>query len=506
VVFYPAEQDRINTIIQSSASSGISLEQIISIQIQEWRNSQKLKWMMIGECYYHGPMEIKNKKTEIHGRANQKLEYMFVRKLVDQKIGYLLSKPFSIKTDNAKYADLLNRLFDGIFLRILKNVGKDAVTKGIGWLFVYINGDGELAFKKIPAHEVIPIWSDMEHEEMDAVIRVYEVEVFESENRIPFAPTWPTWAQSARLPNGGRSWNKKTETKVEYYDTSGVKYFTYEGSGHGIGTGRLVPDVSRGVWASYFITTDENPAPYNWKRVPFIPFKYNEEEQPLVQLIKSLVDDYNLQNSINADIMADIPLFVYVLKNYDGQELGPFLENLRAARAIKVLSDGGVDKLTAEPVTDALQAHLNLSRKAIYEFGRGVDTQNDDAGNASGVALKFRYADLDMDANILDTEFQASFKRLLWFADEYFTMTRQGDYSADEVGIVLNRDIIISESDVIADCKASEGIISHKTILANHPWVDSVEKEMEQQEQEETEAEAKMMAAQYMGMEGDEVD
>ena len=45
--------------------------------------------------------------------------------------------------------------------------------------------------------------------------------------------------------------------------------------------------------------------------------------------------------------------------------------------------------------------------------------------------------------------------------------------------MIFNRDILISESSAIADCRNSMGVISNETIVANHPWVDDVQGELD---------------------------
>ena len=51
--------------------------------------------------------------------------------------------------------------------------------------------------------------------------------------------------------------------------------------------------------------------------------------------------------------------------------------------------------------------------------------------------------------------------------------------------MVLNHDIIISESDAIGQCADSGGILSKRTILENHPWVVNAEQELERIREEE---------------------
>lgn len=64
--------------------------------------------------------------------------------------------------------------------------------------------------------------------------------------------------------------------------------------------------------------------------------------------------------------------------------------------------------------------------------------------------------------------------------NKYLDITKKGTPSDKEITIVFNRDIAINESQAITDCQNSMGVISHKTILSMHPWVEDVEGELEQ--------------------------
>lgn len=462
------EMQTILSIIEAGAKSAMTLEQIIKTEIDEWKRSTERKWMLTGQGYYIGDTDIlKRKRTsigengeevEVKNLANNKLVHNFIRKLVDQKVGYLLSKPLSIQTDNETYQGLLKEWFGKSFLRTLKNVGKESINKGKAWLHVYYDENGQLSFKKIPSEEIIALWRDAAHTDLDAIIRVYEVEVYEGTE-------------------------KKIITKVEFWDRKGVRRYQM-GRADVIGgqNGALIPDVEAGEVGSHFtaVLNGEKEQGYNWERVPFICFKYNDEEIPLAQLIKSLVDEYDKKKSDNSNNLEDLPNSIYVIKNYDGTDLGEFRRNLSTYRAVKVMDEGGVDTLNLEIDTEAFKTHMEMTRKDIYEFGRGVDTQSDKFGNSpSGIALRFLYADLDMDANVIETEFQASLEQLRWFIDQHIYNTTGTDYSGVTVDFIFNRDILINETDAITNAKNSVGIISDETIVANHPWVTDSKKELD---------------------------
>ncbi len=480
------EMQRIIEIIESGAKSAMSLEEIIKQEIQEWLLSDKRRWMLIGQRYYRGETDILDRKREMIGEggqtqedpnlANNKLVNNFVRKLVDQKVGYLLGLPMSIQTDKKEYADHLNQIFNRSFLRLLKSLGKEAIKKGIAWLHPYYDEEGSLRFAKIPSEEALPLWKDAAHTELDAFIRVYDIVAYEGTM-------------------------KKTITKVEYWDTGGVRRYVLDEGG-------IIPDVEAGELGSHFVmTVGDKEIPMNWEKVPFIPFKYNEEEMPLVQQIKSLVDDYDARKSDNANNLEDLPNSIYVIRNFDGQDLGEFRRNLSVYRAVKVRDDGGLDTKSIEIDVDAYKTHMEMNRKDIFEFGRGVDTQMKDFNTApSGVALKFLYADLDMDANDIETEFQASLEQLLWFINTHLYNTTGEDFLNETVDFIFNRDIIINETEVIENAQKSKGIISDETIIANHTWVTDVEEELERIEKERQQDMERFLDYQGLGGGVDPVD
>ncbi|MBD8046764.1 phage portal protein [Clostridium faecium] len=445
----------------------MTLEEIIQEEIKEWHNSKERQLMLDGQKYYKGDADILKRKRmaigeggeleEVKNLANNKLIHNFVRKLTDQKVGYLLSKPLSIQTKNKQYKKILDNVFNKSFMRLIKNLGKDAVNKGIAWAQIYYNEEGQLRFKRLPSEEIIPLWKDSEHTKLDALIRVYEITVYE-----------------------GRT--KETIQKVEYWDTKQVlRYVEYKG--------RLIPDVEALEDKGHFSMVDDkgNKQSFTWSKVPFVYFKYNDEEQPLIKFVKSLVDDYDRNKSDNSNNLEDLPNSIYVLKDYDGENLGEFRRNMALYRAVKVTGDGGVETRNLEINVEAYKTHIEQTRKDIYEFGRGVDTQSDKFGNSpSGIALKFLYNDLDMDCNIIETEFQASLEYLLWFIDQHLINTGQGDFINENVEFIFNRDTLINETDSINNCKSSVGIISDETIVSNHPWAtkDELEKIKRQKEED----------------------
>lgn len=469
LLFSTSQQDEFEQIIIRGAKTAASLEEIINIELTQWWASDTLEWMNIGERYYRVKNDIldrsrtaiddSGKKVPVENLADNRLANAFLRKLVDQKVGYLLGKPMSIQTNNKEYAAALENIFKPSLHRQLASTGKEAINKGIAWWHPYYNDQGELVFKLMTSQEIKPIWQDEAHTVLDAVIRWYEVVVYEGTTQ-------------------------KTVTKVEWWDLNGVLRYIYEGGG-------LIPDVEAGEHDTHLKVSikakdgKREEKGYNWGRVPFIAWKYNEEEQPLVEIIKSLADDYDRNKSDNSNNLEDLPEGIFEVKNYNGTDPGEFRKNIALYRTAFVSGDGGIKSINLPINTEAYKTHMEQARKDIYEFGRGVDTQGVDIGSApSGIALKFLYSDLDLDASLMETEFQASLEQLRWFIDVHLYNTTRKDYSGDKVTFIFNRDMPIDESAIITAIKDSVSILSDETLVAQHPWVTNLQEEMKRKKRE----------------------
>ncbi|MFE4569090.1 hypothetical protein [Paenibacillus chitinolyticus] len=87
------EMQTISQII--AANAPMTLEQIIKLEIDEWRRSKKLELMKLGQEYYRADHDVLDRKRELIGEngrkvedanlSNKKLVHTYVRKLVDQK-------------------------------------------------------------------------------------------------------------------------------------------------------------------------------------------------------------------------------------------------------------------------------------------------------------------------------------------------------------------------------------------------------------------------------------
>jgi SPP1 family phage portal protein len=435
--------------------SAMSQEEIIKEFIDEFDSSDKRKSMLIGQAYYENKNDISNRKRHCYinkqkivddTKINNKLSHAFMKLLVDEKIGYILGKSPGYTSSDDNFEKKINDILDEDFDDALNESGIEASNKGISWLQVYIDDNEKLSLKLVPSEQVVPLWDDTAHSKLEAVIRYYYITVYEGNN-------------------------KKDVLKVEYWDDKTVMYYTDY-------NGKLIPDVEANETTELIGHYLKDGEYYGWGKVPFIAIKNNSKELNDLTFVKHLIDDYDLNTSDTSNNLAEIQSLIYVLKNYAGQDVGEFMQDLRYYKAIKIEGDGGVDSINSDLNIDAVEKHLDRLKKDIYQFGQCVNMDTDKFGsNSSGVALKFLYSSLDLKCNNFERKLKKAFKSIFWFISEYLKLKEEGDFDYTKAKVNFNRNMITNETETIQNCQNSKDMISDKTIIEHHPWVSNVTEE-----------------------------
>jgi len=455
---------------------GMTDRRFLELEITSWLHSLERKQQLTAEIYYDGRQDVLKRRrmaldddgklVQLEHLPNNRLVNNLYSKMVDQKTNYSFGRPFSFDTENKEYAKVLGNVFGHRFRRTLRNIGEGAFIGGKSWLYIYYDDNGELSFKRFPAHEILPFWADADHTILDAAVHVYAVLEYDEDEQA------------------------KKVVKVEVMHGGGVDCFFRRDDG----TLEPDPDGRSGPYIAVADSSDRVVSGYNWERIPLICFKSSHHEIPLLSRVKCLQDAYNdiLSNFTN-QMEEDIHSTILVIKNYDGEDLGTFRKNLSTYGAIKVRSyegaEGGVDTLEITVNAENYKVLLSLLKDAIIENARGYDAKDDRmSGNPNQLNIKTMLCDIDLDANGIETEFQASMEELLWFVNRHLVNTGQGNFENEPIRMIFDRDTVINESEVITNCKNSVGILSDETIVKMHPWVDDPTTELERIKREREEA------------------
>lgn len=461
---------------QGVMSDLVFLEQ----SIMRWKGSPERAMQIKGHLYYDNEHDILTRKRTMIGEDgklqevenlpnNQVMDNQYA-KMVNQKSNYLFGQPFAIETKKEQYAQLLKTVFDKRFMRTIKRSAKYAYNGGICWMYPYYDQEGNLAFRLFPAYEILPFWEDAEHEHLQGAVRLYLVAGYEK--NIPVILE-----------------------KVEVFDRNGIRCYVLEGN-------KLIPDLTVDEQESSYVTVTDSRGDrkgLNWLRIPLIPLKRNDQEMPLLKNVKSLQDGINaMLSDFENNMQEDARNTILVLKNYDGTNLGEFRKNLATYGAVKVRYDdsvkGGVETLEITVNSDNYKVILEIFKKALIENAMGYDAKDDRmSGTPNQMNIQSMYSDIDLDANDMETEYQAAFDEILWYVNAHLANTGQGNFEGEDVTIIFNRDMMMNETEAIQNCVASAGILSEETILGQHPWIDDPVLELERLEKQKQKEREELM-------------
>ncbi|CAM3730452.1 phage portal protein [Mesobacillus zeae] len=428
--------------------------------IKEYIDNHDTSKMAEGVRYYENENDITKRvqyavvddvKIVDNEKTNNKIPHGWHKLLVDQKAAYLVGQPINFSADDEKLTEFINEYLGEKWDDTANELVVAASNKGKEWLHPFIDEDGEFDFMQIPAEQCIPVYADKRNRKLAYMIRYYPHVLVDEET-----------------------------IRVELSDDKQVWFYVKS-------NGEYIPDpsVEENPQSHFYYGAGKNMKGYGWGRVPFIKFRNNEQEKGDLAYYKQSIDSFDKRVSDNQNTLDEIQELITILKGYDGTDLGEFQRNLRYYKTIKVDSEGGVDTLKQEMPIASIDSHLDRLRESIFTFGFGVDVGTDKFGNSpSGIALEFLYSLLDLKASTLERKFRPALQELMWFLCEYLSISGKGEFDYKEVDFTFKRTMMVNELEIADIAQKSAGIISKKTILANHPWVDDLQQEMKRIEEE----------------------
>lgn len=418
------------------------------------RRNENKDIITVGKDYYHNKTLIKETgvvpktKSNVLRNADNRIAHNFHQLLVDEKVAYMFTYPILIDVDDN---EAINERVDDVlgqeFVRKMKDLGVEASNTGCGWLHYWANEKNEFKYEKVESEQILPFYSDDLKRELIEVLRTYKVVEYDDNlTAVEFIVV--------------EDWTKETFDQYKFrYTIDGQDESQLKGIRH------------------------------NFGRVPFIPFANNSDETSDLIKYKDLVDLYDRVVSGYANDIEDIQEVMWIVTNYDGKS-GDFLKDVKKYKTIFLEDEGDgakgdVKTLSVEIPVEARNSLLELLKKQIYESGQGLQQDNENFGNASGVALKFFYRKLELKAGLLETEFRESINKLVEAILDFYHLPHK------KISQVWSRNMIASDLETSQIATQSVGIIPEKLILQNHPWVEDVdeaERLLEEEEEKEVES------------------
>lgn len=418
------------------------------------------------ESYYRNKNDIliydrkKNDDSDNPLRnADNRISSNFHGLLVNQKASYMFTAPplFDVGTKeaNKRITDVLG----DNYAKACKDLCINAANSGIAWLHYWLNDDKEFEYGVVDSKQIIPIWSSSLNKKLLGILRVYN----DTDDKGITYDIYEYWNDTEC-----QAFRKKSDLTIE----EGLEIYTMFSN--------FIADSNANQQSNEF--------KHGFERVPFIPFANNNLMTSDLDNVKPLIDVYDKVFSGFVNDLEDIQEIIFILTNYEGEDSREFLSQLKKYKTVKVNDSGagdrsGLQTLTIDIPIEAREKLLTMTRKAIFEQGQGVDPQQQDFGNASGVALKFLYSLLELKAGLTETEFKLGFGEFIRAICKYLNV------ECKSIIQTWTRTAITNDSELADICTSSVGLLSNMTLYKNHPFVEDADKEAEQKKKEDEEKE-----------------
>lgn len=473
---------------------------LIKELITEFNMSDIKKRMLEGKRYFRNQNDILKKdlksftvydqktgnkiKKVNENKSDEHLPHGFYNKQVNQKKTYVCGKPITItynipvdgeKDDNTKSAEkkITNMVWNTLgpnFEKLIKNRVKEASNKGRAWLHPNYK-NGKLVFEKYPSEECIPIYDNETQSYLEGFLHfytIYDLRGDKPEDRI-YVEYW-------------------NEREVQYYIETKIN-----------DTSVYLEDVTKPRPECHWYREIYDDAlnnlkkieKHSWGKVPFIEIENNEEKTTDLEPIKPLIDAYDLINSGFVNTIEDLKEIIWLINGYGAEDLLALIENLKVNGVARTNDVAGKIDAKLLPIPyEARQALLKGLKELIYEFGRAVDTSNKDLiGQApSGVSLEFLYTDLDMKADDCIGGLTSAIHEILWYVLQDLKMQGKIPDTINEFDfkIEFNKSRIFNETEKINTLN-NDTVMSVKSKLEKHPYVDDVDVELQRLKEEKEE-------------------
>lgn len=461
-------------------SSDMDAKSITQAIVGRFKDSPVIKDMKTADRYFDGHNEAIERKTRVYydkdGKAhenpsvsNARIKSNFLRVLVQQKQDYALAKTFvlkifdekgqELKFEESDYGTAWKNFCDDALFKACYALTGSAVNRGVAWLYVWIDENGNFRVQEVPATSVFPIWGDRTHKELDRLVYNYTTERYESQE-----PTVKEYA--------------------EYWSDDEKALFCVSDNWR--------EERGENENARAHMTDGEDAV--SWERIPFVCLKATDDEKPLLNFVKEQIDSYDALNSRSVDGLIDDLEPLLVMKGVSSQfvDIQEARELVKMTRTISLDADGDAHFIQAQTQIEAHKEKMESLRRDIVKFGYGVDFEDTRfGGNPNQLVIKSLYQNLDTYTDGLERHFQDFIDSLKYFFDKWWELTNRGTFEECEkyrVLVKFDRSVMMNRNEQIDGIVKLAGLeISQRTLLEENPVVQDVELELERLKKEREE-------------------
>ena len=402
------------------------------VEMDRAENGRKLKLF----DYYMGKHNILHRTYEDPTKPNNKVVNPYANYITTMITGYFIGEPVQYTGPDeemlAKYKDVMDYNDEP---SANKDIAKWQSICGEGYDITYIDKDGNIRFKALPAIGMIPIFSDDLDEQLLFHIRYWRSYDIEHDRWIDY---------------------------IEVYSAFDITKYETDAGGN-----------LNQIESSFHV----------FGQVPITPYFNNDECLGDFELVISEIDAYDSfeSDSVNeADYFADSYLVLSGMEGTTSEDVAGMKEN-----RVLVFPEGGEGQWLTKTVNDTwIENEKKRLDQDIHKFSCCPAMTDDEfSANASGVAMKYKLLGLENKVGVKENEFEKGLRRRIELI--YGVMNKvAGGMAYLDINIVFTRNLPQDLSAAVDTVVKLDGIVSDETRLALLPMDIDTEVELEKVEEQ----------------------
>lgn len=399
--------------------------------IEKEKTSSFQKNAKTGQRYYDGHNDIENYKlfyydangnlVEDRTRSNIKISHSFFRELVDQLVQYMLSGTdgyvFSKKPElQEKLDEQFNNNDD--FNSEIYDLIEGVSIKGSEYMYLYKDRDEKLKFEVADSLGIAEVRAKDTSDNCDYIVRWY-VDRFDKDG--------------------------EPIRKIEVWDKEGTTFFIEEGDkGIKLDENQILNPRPHVVAVNL---SNGSMFGSGFGFIPFFRMDNNKKRVSDLNLVKALIDDYDLMNCSLSNNLQDLTEGIFAVKGFEGDNLEELINNVKTKKMIGVADGGDLDIKTVNIPYEARKTKMELDEKNIYRFGFGFNSSQSGDGNITNIVIKSRYSLLDLKANKLELKLKQFLRKLVQIYLDTINEEEGTAYDLGDIYFDFTRETITNELD-----------------------------------------------------------
>lgn len=333
--------------------------------------------------------------------------------------------------------------------------GKESCIKGRSHLLVYQNEEGHTKIMRVSPDDMILVYKNSATKELQNAIRLYDIDTEDTNSTTHYAEVYS-------MGNGGKA-------RMELFKST---------DNNGVVIGK---DRSREFAGYEFV--EETPLIYD--RIPIVTMYNNEEQMSDLEKIETLVNDYDKVLSDMSDEFSVFRNAYLVLRNMIVDENGK--RQLKEEAIIELMENGDAFFLTKQIQTDALENHLKRLEDNIYKFSQVPNLSDENfAGNLSGVAIRFKLFGLETKCIIKERKMEKALKDYMRILRVPILVATGHEIDVVNLKIEFTRNIPNNLTEIVDTVAKLDGKVDKETLLSLLPFIDNPKEVLEKMEKEAT--------------------